>query len=48
MLNMNTVPESNNSIDNGVDVSVTVPENGEEFATEESGDWQIEVDTGRL
>lgn len=46
MLNMNTVPESNNSIDNGVDVSVTVPENGEEFATEESGDWQIEVDTG--
>lgn len=46
LLNMNTVPESNNSIDNGVDVSVTVPENGEEFATEESGDWQIEVDTG--
>ena len=46
MLNMNTVPESNNSIGNGVDVSVTVPENGEEFATEESGDWQIEVDTG--
>lgn len=46
MLNMNTVPESNNSIDNGVDVSVTVPESGEEFATEESGDWQIEVDTG--
>ena len=27
-------------------MSVTVPENGEEFATEESGDWQIEVDTG--
>lgn len=47
LLNMNTVPESNNSIDNGVDVSVTVPENGEEFATEESGDWQIEVDTGK-
>lgn len=46
MLNMNTVPESNNSVDNGVDVSVTVPESGEEFATEESGDWQIEVDTG--
>lgn len=46
LLNMNAVPESNNSIDNGVDVSVTVPENGEEFATEESGDWQIEVDTG--
>ena len=46
LLDMNTVPESNNSIDNGVDVSVTVPENGEEFATEESGDWQIEVDTG--
>lgn len=46
MLNMNTVPESNSSIDNGVDVSVTVPESGEEFATEESGDWQIEVDTG--
>lgn len=46
LLNMNTVPESNNSIDNGVDVSVTVPESGEEFATEESGDWQIEVDTG--
>ena len=46
LLNMNTVPESNNSIDNGVDVSVTVPENGEEFAAEESGDWQIEVDTG--
>lgn len=46
MLNMNTVPESNNSIDNGVDVSVTVPENGEEGAAEESGDWQIEVDTG--
>lgn len=46
MLNMNTAPESNNSIDNGVDVSVTVPENGEEFAAEESGDWQIEVDTG--
>lgn len=46
MLNMNTVPESNNSVDNGVDVSVTVPESGEECATEESGDWQIEVDTG--
>lgn len=46
MLNMNTVPESNNSIDNGVDVSVTVPENGEEGAAEKSGDWQIEVDTG--
>lgn len=46
LLNINTVPESNNSIDNGVDVSVTVPESGEEFATEESGDWQIEVDTG--
>lgn len=46
MLNMNTVPESNNSVDNGVDVSVTVPESGEEFAAEESGDWQIEVDTG--
>lgn len=46
MLNMNTVPESNNSIDNGVDVGVTVPENGEEGAAEESGDWQIEVDTG--
>lgn len=46
LLNMNTVPESNNSIDNGVDVSVIVPESGEEFATEESGDWQIEVDTG--
>lgn len=46
MLNMNTAPESNNSIDNGVDVSVTVPENGEEGAAEESGDWQIEADTG--
>lgn len=46
MLNMNTVPESNNSIDNGVDVGVTVPENGEEFAAEETSDWQIEVDTG--
>lgn len=46
MLNMNTVPESNNSIDNGVDVGVTVPENGEEFADEETSDWQIEVDTG--
>lgn len=46
LLNINTAPESNNSIDNGVDVSVTVPESGEEFATEESGDWQIEVDTG--
>lgn len=46
MLNMNTVPESNNSIDNGVDVGVTVPENGEKGAAEESGDWQIEVDTG--
>lgn len=45
MLNMNTVPESNNSIDNGVDVGVTVPENGEEFADEETSDWQIEVDT---
>lgn len=47
MLNMNTVPESNNSIDNGVDVGVTVPENGEEFADEETSDWQIEVDTGK-
>lgn len=46
MLNMNTAPESNNSIDSGVDVSVTVPENGEEGAAEESGDWQIEADTG--
>lgn len=46
MLNMNTVPESNNSVDNGVDVGVTVPENGEEFADEETSDWQIEMDTG--
>lgn len=46
MLNMNAAPESNNSIDNGADMSVTVPENGEEFAAEETSDWQIEVDTG--
>lgn len=46
MLNMNAAPESNNSIDNGADMSVTVPESGEGFATEETSDWQIEVDTG--
>lgn len=46
MLNMNAAPESNNSIDNGADMSVTVPESGEGFAAEETSDWQIEVDTG--
>lgn len=46
LLNMNISPESNNIGGGGADTEVTVPENCEEGAQEESSGWQIEIDTG--